>query len=74
MASKRLVAVGEESGQLGPMLIQVATVLEGDLQRQVERMVGLLTPILTLVIGGSIGGLIMQVMSAVLSINDLAFQ
>jgi general secretion pathway protein F len=72
--SQRLVAVGEESGQLGPMLIQVATVLEGDLQRQVERMVGLLTPILTLVIGGSIGGLIMQVMSAVLSINNLAFQ
>jgi general secretion pathway protein F len=72
--SQRLVAVGEESGQLGPMLIQVATVLEGDLQRQVERMVGLLTPVLTLAIGGSIGGLIMQVMSAVLSINDLAFQ
>jgi general secretion pathway protein F len=37
-------------------------------------MVGLLTPILTLVVGGSIGALIMQVMSAVLSINDLAFQ
>ena len=36
-----LVAVGEESGQLGAMLIQVATVLEGDLQRQIERLVGL---------------------------------
>jgi general secretion pathway protein F len=72
--SQRLVAVGEESGQLGAMLIQVATVLEGDLQRQIERLVGLVTPILTLAIGGSIGGLIMRVMSAVLSINDLAFQ
>jgi general secretion pathway protein F len=72
--SLRFVAVGEESGQLGPMLIQVATVLESDLQRHIERMVGLLTPILTLAVGGSIGALIMQVMSAVLSINDLAFQ
>ncbi len=72
--SLRLVAVGEESGQLDPMLIKVATVLEGDLQRQIERMVGLLTPILTLAVGGGIGALIMQVMSAVLSINDLAFQ
>jgi general secretion pathway protein F len=70
----RLVAVGEESGQLGPMLVQVATVLEGDLQRHIERMVGLLTPILTLAIGGGVGALIMQVMSAVLSINELAFQ
>jgi general secretion pathway protein F len=37
-------------------------------------MVGLLTPILTLAVGGSIGALIMHVMSAVLSINNLAFQ
>lgn len=73
-ASLRLVAVGEESGQLGPMLIQVATVIEADLQRRIERLVGLLTPALTLLIGGSIGGLIMHVMSAVLSINNLAFQ
>jgi general secretion pathway protein F len=73
-ASLRLVAVGEESGRLGPMLIQVATVIEADLQRRIERMVGLLTPALTLLIGGSIGGLIMHVMSAVLSINNLAFQ
>jgi general secretion pathway protein F len=73
-ASLRLVAVGEESGQLGPMLIRVASVIESDLQRRIERMVGLLTPALTLAIGGSIGGLIMHVMSAVLSINNLAFQ
>lgn len=73
-ASLRLVAVGEESGQLGPKLIQVAGVIEADLQRRIERLVGLLTPALTLVIGGSIGGLIMHVMTAVLSINNLAFQ
>jgi general secretion pathway protein F len=73
-SSVRLVAIGEESGQLGSMLVQAAGALEGDLQRQIERMVGLLTPILTLAIGGGVGGLIMQVMSAVLSINDLAFQ
>jgi general secretion pathway protein F len=73
-SSLRLIAVGEESGQLGTMLIQVATVIEADLQRQIERMVGMLTPVLTLAVGGSIGALIMHVMSAVLSINNLAFQ
>ncbi|SDJ60234.1 MULTISPECIES: type II secretion system F family protein [Bradyrhizobium] len=73
-ASLRLIAVGEESGQLASMLMQVATVIEADLQRHIERMVSLLTPMLTLVVGGSIGGLIMHVMSAVLSINNLAFQ
>ena len=73
-ASLRLIAVGEESGQLAAMLMQVANVIEADLQRHIERVVGLLTPILTLAVGGSIGGLIMHVMSAVLSINNLAFQ
>jgi general secretion pathway protein F len=73
-ASLRLIAVGEESGQLASMLMQVANVIETDLQRHIERMVGLLTPMLTLAVGGSIGALIMHVMSAVLSINNLAFQ
>ena len=73
-AALRLVTVGEQTGQLGPMLSQAATILENDLQRQIDRLVGLLTPLLTLAIGGGIGALIMQVMSAVLSINDLAFQ
>ena len=70
----QLIAVGEESGQLARMLIRVAATLEGDLQRQIEQFVNLLTPLLTLAIGGAVGALIMQVMSAVLSINDLAFQ
>jgi general secretion pathway protein F len=73
-SSLRLIAVGEESGQLATMLIRVASLIETDLQRHIERMVGLLTPVLTLAVGGSIGGLIMHVMSAVLSINNLAFQ
>jgi general secretion pathway protein F len=73
-AALRLVAVGEETGQLGPMLVQAATILENDLQRHIDRLVGLLTPLLTLAIGGGVGALIMEVMRAVLSINDLAFQ
>ncbi len=73
-ASLRMIAVGEESGRLGAMLIQIAGVIETDLQRHIERMVGMLTPLLTLVVGSSIGALIMHVMGAVLSINDLAFQ
>lgn len=69
-----LIAVGEETGQLGGLLTQVAASLEADLQRRIERFVGLLTPAFTLAIGLGVGGLILQVMTAVLSINDLAFQ
>ncbi|MBJ7404590.1 MAG: type II secretion system F family protein, partial [Bradyrhizobium sp.] len=73
-AALQLIAVGEQSGQLAPMLIRIATTLDGELQRRIEQMVNLLTPVLTLVIGGAVGALIMQVMSAVLSINNLAIQ
>lgn len=73
-AALQLIAVGEESGQLARMLLQIADTLETDLQRQIEQLVNLLTPVLTLAIGGGVGALIMQVMSSVLSINNLAFQ
>ncbi|MBK3665375.1 type II secretion system F family protein [Bradyrhizobium diazoefficiens] len=73
-AALQLIAVGEQSGQLARMLIRIAATLDGELQRHLEQMVNLLTPVLTLVIGGAVGALIMQVMSAVLSINNLAIQ
>jgi general secretion pathway protein F len=73
-AALSLMTVGEETGQLGQLLLEVAKNLEGELQRRIERIVTLLTPTLTLVVGAGVGGLILQVMTAVLSINDLAFR
>jgi general secretion pathway protein F len=73
-AALSLLAVGEETGQLGQLMVEVAKNLEGDLQRRIERIVTLITPALTLAIGAGVGGLILQVMTAVLSINDLAFR
>lgn len=68
----RLIAVGEQTGQLEPMLMRIAVVFEVALQRQTSQLLTLLTPILTLVIGGTIGGLILTVMNAILSVNELA--
>jgi general secretion pathway protein F len=68
----RLIAVGEQTGQLEPMLMRVAQVYEATLQRQLARFMSLLTPVLTLLIGGLVGGLILSVMSAILKINELA--
>ena len=68
----RLIAVGERTGQLEPMLMRVATVYEDSLQRQLSRLMSLLTPVLTLLIGGMVGGLILSVMNAILKVNELA--
>lgn len=72
--SMRLITVGEQTGQLEPMLMRIATIYEKMLQRQLLRLTSLITPVLTLIIGGVVGGLIISVMSAILSVNELAFK
>jgi general secretion pathway protein F len=68
----RLVAVGEESGKCGPMLLRVALMFEQESMRLIERGLALVTPVLTVGIAVLVGGLVMTVMSALLSVNDIA--
>jgi general secretion pathway protein F len=70
--SLRLVALGEETNRLHQMLHHIAATTEAHVVRQIERAMTLLTPILTLLIGVTVGGIIMSVMQAILSINDIA--
>ena len=70
----QMIAIGEETAQLGDMLLRVAGMFERQTQRSIERAMGLLTPVLTILISIVVGGLIMTVMDAVLSINDIAAQ
>jgi general secretion pathway protein F len=72
--SLRLIGVGEQSGQLDAMLGRVADIYEAALQRQLDRVTSLLTPILTVVIGVVVGGLILSVIGAIVSVNELALQ
>jgi general secretion pathway protein F len=70
----QMIAVGEESGRLHEMLTRLAESLEKQSERQIDDMMTLLTPALTLIIAGLIGAFIFTVMSAILSINELAVQ
>lgn len=70
--SIRLIKVGEEAGKLDEMLLHTAQLFETQTQRQIDQFIALLTPALTLTLGLGIGALIMSVMTAILSVNDLA--
>jgi general secretion pathway protein F len=70
----RLAIVGEQSGQLDQMLQRAAEIYESALQRQMQRLTSLITPVVTLVIGVVVGGLVLTVMSALISVNDLAIR
>jgi general secretion pathway protein F len=67
-----MVMVGEETGQLEEMLIRVADVYDSEVQTAVKRMLGLMEPALILGLGLVIGGIIMSILMAILSVNDLA--
>ena len=67
-----LIRIGEETNRLPDMLIRVAEINETELKGRVERLMTLLTPLLTVLIGAAVGGIILSVMNAILSANDLA--
>lgn len=70
----RFVAIGEEASKLDDMLMHLADITDGEIERQVETLLTLLTPAITLALGGMVGGLILSVMQAILSVNAIALQ
>jgi general secretion pathway protein F len=69
----QMIRVGEETGQLQEMLLQVAETYDGEVQTAVKRMLTLLEPALILGLGVIIAGIIMSILVAILSLNELAF-
>ncbi|MDE2385454.1 MAG: type II secretion system F family protein [Alphaproteobacteria bacterium] len=70
----QLIAIGEETNQLVPILKHVAALETKALTTAIERLITLLTPVLTIVMGLMVGGIVMSIMRAILSINQLASQ
>ena len=72
--ARRMIVVGEESGCLQEMLLRAALILERQEQTLMGRALAVLTPAVTLFVSGLIAAVILSVMGAILSINDLAIQ
>lgn len=68
----RMIKVGAETGNLTPSLLRVTDILDDELDRLTDRTVSLLGPIIILVLSVFVGFIITSLMSAVISINDLA--
>jgi general secretion pathway protein F len=68
-----MVRVGEETGHLEEMLIQVAEVYDKEVRSSIKRLLALLEPALILTLGLVIAAIIISILVAILSINELAF-
>lgn len=63
---------GEETAQLGLMLGRLADVLDRQVKQMIARLISVLTPAITVVLAGFVALVIVSIMSAILSFNDLA--
>ena len=67
-----LIRVGEETGRMGPMLLELARIFNGDVEIGIKRSLTLLEPLLILILGALVASIIVSIMLGILSVNDLA--
>lgn len=68
-----MIAVGEETGRLETMLVTVAEHYDQEVKRATKRLMSLLEPALILGMGLVVGVVVISMLMAIFSINDLPF-
>lgn len=68
----QMIKMGEETGRLEEMLLRVAEIYDKQLKTAIQRMLALLEPALIITLGLMIAGIIVSILLAILSVNDLA--
>lgn len=68
----QMIKMGEETGHLEDMLLRIATIYDKQLRVSIARMLALLEPALIITLGIMIAGIIVSILLAILSVNDLA--
>jgi len=67
-----LLTVGEETGRLDQMFARTADIYENDTRAAIKRFTAIFEPIVILVMGVMVGALILSMLLAITSINDVA--
>jgi len=68
-----MIGVGEETGKLDEMLMKVADVYEEMVQNSLKRFVSLLEPLIILIMGSVVGLIVISMLLAIFSINEIPF-
>lgn len=67
-----MVRLGEETGRLDAMLLELSRVHDAEVQAGVKRALTMLEPVLILLLGAVIAAIIVSILMGILSVNDLA--
>ncbi len=66
-----MILVGEESGSMDEMLIRVAQIYDEEVETAVKRMIALLEPAMILIMGLVVAFVVISMLTAIFSVNDL---
>ena len=69
--SIHLIASGEATGELGPMLSHAALIQEKDIVRRIDVLLALFEPMMILVMGSLVLFIVLAIMLPIFSMNDL---
>jgi general secretion pathway protein F len=69
----QMVAIGEETGHLGEMLLAAADSLEGDARAAVQRLMALLEPCLILIMSLVVAFVIVSLLMPILNLYEISF-
>jgi len=67
-----LLSVGEETGRLDSMFIRMADIYDADTRTAIRRFTSLFEPLIILTMGLIVGTLILSILVAIVSVNDVA--
>jgi general secretion pathway protein F len=67
-----LLSVGEETGRLDEMFSQMADIYEKDTREAIKRFTSIFEPLVILVMGVMVGALVLSMLLAITSINEVA--
>lgn len=67
-----LLAVGEETGRLDAMFVRMADIYDAETRTSIRRFTSLFEPIVILIMGIIVGTLILSLLLAIVSMNDVA--
>lgn len=66
-----LATVGEETGSLDKMLLKVADQYDTDIKKATKAFISVFEPAMIVIMGGLIGAIVVSMLTAIFSINDL---
>jgi len=67
-----LLSVGEETGRLDAMFLRMADIYDADTRTAIRRFTSLFEPLIILTMGIIVGTLILSILVAIVSVNDVA--